>query len=206
VLQQAPYDLTLREAVGGHPLDGGVLVFDLPGPIVAAAGALGATANPYWVSTHQQLEARQVQVTLRAVPGGGPGAPERTLVTMTADLRPGVRRNVRASQWTAASMAGFTGVLTGAVLAKGAALVVSAAVLGPAAGVAAAAAGLSLLTYRRLYPSVLAKAEGEMRRALEAVAGAVRSEAVFGTLPGPATRATAVPAGNDADVSSLLVM
>jgi hypothetical protein len=141
VLQQAPYALALREAVGGHPLDGGVLVFDLPGPIVGASGAAASTVNFYWLGTHQQLEARQVQVTLRAVPGGGPGAPERTLVTMTADLRPGVRRNVRASQWIAGSVGSVGGVFTGAVLAKGAAIIASAAVLGPALGVAAAAAG-----------------------------------------------------------------
>jgi hypothetical protein len=126
---------------------------------------------------------------------------------MTADLRPGVRRNVRASQWIAGSVGSIGGVFTGAVLAKGAAIVASAAVLGPALGIAAAAAGLSLLGYRRLYPSVVTKSEGEMRGALEAVAGAVRSEAVFGTLPGPAVRPTAarVAGGND-DVSAFLVM
>src|SRR6476659_9410486 len=37
VLRQAPYELELRETVGEHPLDGGVLVFDLPGPIGGAS-------------------------------------------------------------------------------------------------------------------------------------------------------------------------
>ncbi|HUQ83191.1 MAG TPA: hypothetical protein VM076_18710 [Gemmatimonadaceae bacterium] len=47
-------------------------------------------------------------------------------------------------------------------------------------GVAAAVAGLSLLGYRKLYSGTLDKAQREMRDSLEAVASAVRSEAVFG--------------------------
>ena len=34
-LQAAPWSLTLRDTLGGHPLDGGVLVFDLPAMPVA---------------------------------------------------------------------------------------------------------------------------------------------------------------------------
>jgi hypothetical protein len=197
-LPQAPYDLRLRDAVGGHPLDGGVLVFDLPGAIVGSSGAAASAVNSYWIGTHHQLQARQLQVTLRAVPGETPGAAERTALTMTADLRPGVRGSVRTSQWTAGVAGGGTGLLTGAVLAKGVAVAASAAVLGPALGVGAAVAGLSLLWYRRLYPGVLRKAEDEMREALGAVASAVRSEAVFGVLPG-AGRAHLPPPGGAAD-------
>jgi len=176
VLRQSPYELELRETVGEHPLDGGVLVFDLPGPIVGAAGAAAGRVNSYWMATHQQLEARQVQLTLKALPGRA----DHTAVTMTADLRPGVRRNVRVSQWLAGVLGSGGGVLTGAVLAKGAAVAASVAVLAPAAGVGGVVAGLSLLAYRRLYSGTVLKAEREMRRALEAVASAIRSEAVFG--------------------------
>ena len=196
VLRQSPYELQLRTTVGEHPLDGGVIVFDLPGPILGMSGAASTALNMYWMGTHQQLEARQVQVTLRAVTG----AAERTAVTMTTDLRPGVRRNIRVNQWLAGIAGTGSGALTGALIAKGAAVAASAVVLAPAAGVAVAAAALSLLGLRKLYASTLHKAEREMRQALEAVASAIRSEAVFGappalTLPSTLTRdRSALPA------------
>ena len=183
VLQQAPYELLLRETVGPHPLDGGILVFDLPGPIVRSGGP-AARVHSFWMGLHRQLEARQVQVTLRPAPGE-PGQRGHTEVTMVADLRPGVRRNVRTSQWRAAFTGSGAFFLTTAVLTKGAAVAASATVLGPAVAVAAAVTAGSLLVYRRIYRRVLAKAEAEMRRALSAISAAVQSEAVFGVLPGP---------------------
>jgi hypothetical protein len=142
------------------------------------------------MGTHQQLEARQVQLTLRALPGD----PARTELTMTCDLRPGVRRNVRASQWIAGVMGGLGSTVTGAVLAKGAAVAASAAVLGPAAGVGVVLAGASLAWYRWLYPAVLGKARAEMQRALQAVASSLKAEMVFGTT---------APAHGDRAVSAL---
>jgi hypothetical protein len=176
--------LRLQETRGAHPLDGGVIVFALTGVVVGAANAPGAAAgaiNTYWMQTQQGLHARQLQVTLRALPG----APDRTEVTVTCDLRPGVRRNVRTAQWLAGALGGTTGVGTGAVLAKGAAVALSAGVLGPAVAVGLATLGASVWGWRRAYPNSLAKARGEILGALEAVAAAVQSEAVFGTLPGP---------------------
>ena len=197
-LQQSPYELRLRDAVGAHPLDGGVLVFDLPGPIVGAGGAPGSQVNFYWLGTHQQLEARQVQVTLRALPG----APARTELTMTADLRPGVRRNVRASQWIAGVVGSGAGLLAGGIAAKGAA-VIGAAVVGPAAAVGLGVAGLSIAWYRWLYPRTLEKATREMEGALLAVSAALRAEAVFGALPGPT--APPRPRGTGDDDLAVLV-
>ena len=182
ILQQAPYSLRLRETVGAHPLDGGVLVFDLPGPIVRATGVAASQVHFYWAGTHHQLEAHQVQITLRPLAG----TPARTELTMTADLRPGVRRNVRVSQWLAGTMGSFTGFFAGAVAAKTAAIA-SAAVLGPAAAAGLGVAALSLAWYRRLYPGTLRKATREMEGALAAVSAALRAEAVFGSLPGPLT-------------------
>jgi hypothetical protein len=162
-----------------------VIVFALTGAVVgvmnASGGAGAGNVNAYWMQTQQGLEARQLQVTLRALPG----APERTEVTVTCDLRPGVRRNVRVSQWLAGAAGSGTGFFTGAVLAKGAAVALSASVLGPAAAVGLAAVGASLWAYRYAYPGMLAKARREILGALEAVAAAVQSEEVFGTLPGP---------------------
>ena len=189
VLTQAPYELALRETVGAHPLDGGVIVFDLPGPIVGAGGQSATRLNFYWMGTHQQLEARQVQVTLRALAGD----PARTELTMSCDLRPGVRRNVRASQWIAGVLGGVGSTITGAVLAKGAAVAVSVGVLGPAAGAGVVLAGASLAWYRWLYPAVIGKARAEMRRALQAVAASLKAEVVFGPPSEPAARALRSP-------------
>ena len=175
VLQQMPFQLQLRETIGPHPLDGGVMVFDLPGRVVGAGGARAGEVNLYWMGTRQQLEAQQVQVTLRRH-GADAG---RTEVTMTCDLRSGVRRNVRTSQWLAGFLGGATGLGTAALAAKSAA-VVSAAVLGPASGVAIGVTALSLAWYRRLYPGTHGKAREEMRNALAAVSAMVRSEEVFG--------------------------
>jgi hypothetical protein len=197
VLQQAPYELQLRETVGAHPLDGGVIVFDLTGPIVGAGGAAASAVNFYWMGTHQQLQARQLQVTLRALPG----QPERTELTMTCDLRPGVRANIRASQWTAGAVASGGGLAVGAVLAKGSAVVASLAVLGPVAAIGVGAAAASLAFYRSYYPRVLRKARGEMLRALQAVGAAVQSEDVFGTLPGPGRTAR----GGGGDDGSIVI-
>jgi predicted Ser/Thr protein kinase len=188
VLQHAPYELQLRETLGAHPLDGGVIVFAFTGAVVgvmnASGGARAGNVNAYWMQTQQALEARQLQVTLRAVPGD----PQRTEVTVTCDLRPGVRPNVRVSQWLAGALGGGTGFFTGAILAKGAAVALSTAVLGPAAAVGLATVGVSLAAYRWAYPGIMDKARREILGALEAVAAAVQSEDVFGTLPGPGRR------------------
>jgi serine/threonine protein kinase len=171
-LPQAPYLLVVRETIGAHPLDGGVIVFDLPSvPVSASTGeSLG-----YWSALRRQLEARQVQVTLRPLPGD----PTRTEVTMTADLRPGVRRNVNTSKWIAGVFGGVGGGIGTAVLIKGAALVLGVAGAGGVA-VGAAIGGASLLSYRWLYRSTLNKARGEMLSALESIAAAMRAEDVFG--------------------------
>jgi predicted Ser/Thr protein kinase len=193
VLQQSPYELQLRETVGPHPLDGGIVVFDLTGKIVGLSGASAATVNRSWMALQQQLEARQVQLTLRGVPGR-PGQPEGTEVTMVADLRPGVLRNVRTSQWIGGLVGGGAGLFAGVILAKSADVALSTAV-GAAAAVALAVAGGCLYLYRKYYPSVLRKAEDEMRQALVATSAALQSESVFGLMPGTARHGRGTPTG-----------
>jgi predicted Ser/Thr protein kinase len=179
VLQQLPYALKLRDSIGGHPLDGGVVVFDLPGVVVGAGGALASQMNWYWMGTHQQLEAKQVQVTLRDDGARG------TEVTMTCDLRPGVRRNVLASKWIAGMGGATAGVFSTLTLAK----VLGTAALamtGAGGGIAVATVAASLWWYRWLYVGVLDKSRKEMRGALEGVAASVQSETIFGA-PVPST-------------------
>ena len=169
-----------------------------------SGGASARVMNFFWMGLHQQLEAHQVQVTLRPAPGEA-GQRGHTEVTMVADLRPGVRRNVRTSQWTAAFTGGGAGALTAAVIAKGTAVLASVAALAPAAVVAVGVAAASILAYRRIYPRVLAKAEGEMRRALTAISAAVQSETVFGVLPGPGTTQRGTPDDGDDGAAAVLL-
>lgn len=192
VLQQGPYELRLRETVGGHPLDGGVLVFDLPGTVWTLT-SMYTDRNSYWTSARQALEAAQVQVTLRSLPGD----PARTELTMMCDLRPGVRRNVQASRLFTAG-GGVIGVLLGGAAGSAAAVTTSlgaGVLVGLPAAAGAAVVGLGTLAwYRWLYRHEAGKARDEMRRALEGVAASIRAERVFGSVPGPA-----LPRMGDAD-------
>ena len=197
ILQQTPYELKLRATVGAHPLDGGVIVFDLPGEVMSVTGVTSGHMNRYWTATRLYLEASQLQVTMRPVAGGAPGAPDRTEVTMTADLRPGVRRNVRASQWSGGITGASLGLAATAIGAKGAAVAASAAVLGPAIGIGAVAAGLCMYAYRRFYSGTLSRVQREMRQALEAIASSIQAEEVFGTVPGSVRPLPARPPEGD---------
>ena len=206
ILQQSPYELKLRATVGAHPLDGGVIVFDLPGEVMSMTGVTSGHLNRYWTATRLYLEASQLQVTMRAVAGGTPGALERTEVTMTADLRPGVRRNVRASQLTGGVVGGGLGLAATVIGAKGAAVAASAAVLGPAIGIGAVAAGLAMYAYRRFYSGTLSRVQREMRQALEAIASSIQSEEVFGTVPGSVRPAPVRPMEDDDGSAAIITM
>ena len=60
VLQASPFSLVLRDTLGGHPLDGGVLVFDLPAM---------ADANYKWTWTRYGVYVPEARVTLEPLPG-----------------------------------------------------------------------------------------------------------------------------------------
>jgi hypothetical protein len=181
-------------------------VFDLPGEVMSMTGVTSGHMNRYWTATRLYLEASQLQVTMRPVVGDARGAPERTEVTMTADLRPGVRRNVRASQWSGGVVGGSLGLGALAIGAKGAAVAASAAVLGPALGIAAVAAGLSMYAYRRFYSGTLARVQREMRQALEAIASSIQAEEVFGTVPGSVRLQPARPPEEDDGSAAVMGM
>ncbi len=173
-LQQSPWELTLKDPVGGHPLDGGVLVFDLPGMM---GTAMAYNMSFTWLGLRHQLEAKQVQVTLRPAPG----VQSSTEVTMYTDLRPGVRRNVNAASWWAGG-SGVAGALIGAGLGAKLLAGIAAITIGlPALGVGAAATVGAFAAYRLSYRSAVGKAREEMGRALDAVAASVRSQSLFGT-------------------------
>ena len=172
LLQRDPFSLQLREIIGGHPLDGGVMVFDLPGKI-----ELGVTTSTTakWVNTRQYLEARQVQVTIKQL------GPSRTEVSMFVDLRPGVKPNAAASGILSGMLGAIGSGLTAAVAIKigGAAIAVAA----PPAIAFLGIGGLTAAWYSWFYKRCIDKAAREMSDALAAIEGSMRAEEVFGGRP-----------------------
>jgi hypothetical protein len=176
-----PYALELRAPIGGHPLDGGVLVFDLPGTVSMLETS---NTNTSWYATRHVLEAAQLQVTLKAVSG----ASDATEVTVFCDLRPGVRRNVLASGWTAGILGGVASVFGAAAASAAAetALAISMFTVSvPAVVAGLSVTGLSVLGYRWMYRYYMNRARGELTKALDAIDGGIQSEELFGALPGP---------------------
>lgn len=173
VLQREPFSLMLRETIGGHPLDGGVLVFDLPGSMM-----MGVTVSPTakWVGTRQQLEAKQVQVTVKAR-GGDQGGTE---VSMFVDLRPGVKANATVSGVISGMVGAAGAFISGGVAIQAAGAFGLATVGAPALLTGLVAAGLGSVWYRWLYPATLKKSAKEMRDALDAVDGSLVAQEVFG--------------------------
>jgi hypothetical protein len=174
VLPQGPFELSLREVVGGHPLDGGVMVFAFPGEMSVLG--VGSGINMTWYGTRMQLEAATCQFTLREAPGA-PGASE---LTMYVDLRPGVRRNVNASAWLSGAFGSIAGGLGGVIGTKTLAALGALGGLGAGVAVAGVVALGSVALYRGSYRNAVRRAQQEMTRALDAVANSLRAEDVFG--------------------------
>jgi hypothetical protein len=176
-----PYALELRAPIGGHPLDGGVLVFDLPGTVSMFETAV---ANTTWYATRHALEAAQLQVTLRPVPGTS----DATEVTVFCDLRPGVRRNVLAAAWMAGTFGGLGSIFAAGVasgVAEAALVITMFTVAVPAVLAGISVTGLTVLGYRAMYRHYVNRARKELTRALDAIEGGIQSEALFGVLSPP---------------------
>ena len=187
-LQGAPWLMTLEDTLGGHPLDGGTLVFSLP-PMT--------DGNYRWTWTRYGVYVPEVRVTLAAIPGD----PQSCEVTMTVDIRKGLVPNLWGYGVLSAGGAGITGIIAGAIAKKALALT-GAAIAGP--GVAAAGvAGLGLLMAAgAIYRWELRKMTDELRSALAAIEGAMRAFDVFGENP-PPPPPLAPPSG---DVGSLVII
>jgi eukaryotic-like serine/threonine-protein kinase len=172
-LQRHPFALTLLRTVGGHPLDGGVLVFRLPGRATMVADTPDDIQRQ-WMGIRHQLKAEDVQVMLRQIEGD----PDACQVTMFVDLRPGLRRNVNTATLLGGGLAGVTATFA-AMGAKVLALTALGAV-GFSAGLAAAAGAAMLLAYRPLYRRVARKAASELSVAMDAIESALQVDSVFG--------------------------
>ncbi len=166
-LQAAPFSLSLRDTFGGHPLDGGVLVFDLP----------AATIDPgyRWSWTRYGAYIKEVRMTIGTIAGD----PKQCEVTITVDLRDGLSANLAASMGISGG-GGAVGGVVGAIIAKKAFAMIGAALFGPAVG-GAMLMGLGILSCcGPVYRWELAKATAELDAALAAVDTAIRSTDIFG--------------------------
>lgn len=170
-LQAKPFSLSLRETLGGHPLDGGILVFEIPKPGFA-------DANYKWTWARQGAFSPEARVTLAAVPGD----PRACEVSMQIDLRRGLGPNL-AGYVAGVGGTGMIGALIGLVIGKAGLSLAGAALLGPAL-VGAAVAGLGAMALlRRVYRWGLGRGSGELDAALAAVNASMQAVDIFGDPP-----------------------
>ncbi len=169
--QGSPWLLSLRDTIGGHPLDGGVLEFELPAMV---------DGSYKWTWTRYGVYAPEVRVTLAPVPGD----PRACEVTMSVDLRPGLTPNMIGYGVIASSVSGVSGLI-GAVIAKKALVMAGVALLGPAVGVAAVLGLAALAASGPCYRWEIRKAGAEMQAALAAIETSLRSIDIFGSAPPP---------------------
>lgn len=169
-----PYGMTLVDSLGGLPLEGGVLVFQIPRMSMAST-----TVSSSFSYAATCVDLLQLHVSLRAVKRGEKTGCE---VTFRGDLRTSTRRNV----WAGLGISGGGGVL-GAIV-SGAVVVATGAVLPLAlAGVAVGVAGLGGATaagYGALYRYYLKKMISELETLLKVIDTSVRTGGAF-RLPQP---------------------
>jgi serine/threonine protein kinase len=170
-LQAAPWLLSLKETLGGHPLDGGVLVFGI-------ADMVGG--NYKWTWTRYGIYVPEIRVTLGAVPGDSRACE----VTMTVDLRKGLKPNLWGYGIIAGTF-GAGGAAIGAAVGKVAMALAGAALGGPAlAGAVVVGVGV-MASAGPLYRWEIRKAIKEMEDALTAIDASMRAFDIFGEAPPP---------------------
>jgi len=170
-LQAAPYSLALRDTLGGHPIDGGVLVFDLPAMV---------DGSYKWTWTRYGVYVPEVRVTLATVPGD----PRACEVSIHADLRRGLTANI-AGYAAVIGAGGGGGAAIGGVIGVKALALAGAAVMGPALA-GAMVLGVGAMTLAGpIYRWEIRKTVEELTGALTAVDTAIRSLDIFGENPPP---------------------
>jgi hypothetical protein len=182
-----PWDLTFRDTVGGHPLDGGVLTFTVRE--ISTGDYMGvATMSTlrYYLSV---VDAYQLRVTLHPLATD----PRRCEVTITADLRSGVKKNAKVGMGIGLGLGGGSAAVGIALSAAKGALLLAAPI-----GLAAflAVGGLMIGTYRWTFRWGLKRARRELEHMLDALQASVRSQDVFGA---PSPVPIAPPRGPDDD-------
>jgi hypothetical protein len=164
-----PYGMSLVDSIGGMPLEGGVLVFEIPRMTMANSAA--STPFSY---TATVVDLLQLHVSLRAANQGQRAACE---VTFRGDLRTSTRRNVWAGIGVSGLGGGF-GALLGTSASLVAGMILPLAVVAGAVGVAcfgaAGAAG-----YGAMYRYYLRKMIRELETLLKMVDTSARTGGAF---------------------------
>lgn len=166
--QNPSFRLTLKDQIGPHPLDGGILVFRLPDMDASGAAGLKFTWLRYG------LYATELRATIR------PREQDRhaTEVTVVADLRPGLSPNVWGYGMLSASATAGAGIVGGVIGAK--AMALGGILLGGPIAVSALAAGaLAISASRAFYRWEGTRATQELEELLQAVEGTLRTRSVF---------------------------
>ncbi|MBX7118857.1 MAG: hypothetical protein K1X31_07640, partial [Gemmatimonadaceae bacterium] len=186
--QGTPFRLTLRDQLGAHPLDGGILVFKLPDMDA------GQMSFPFmWL--RYGLYAKEIRVTLRPLDADR-GACE---VTCVADLRPGLGMNVWGYGGMTAGIAGGAGAAGFGIGLK--ALALSGALLAaPVAITALAASAVTIAAGRAFYRAEFRWSSTELEELLRAVETSLRSRSVFDEDPPVLPPPSAAPGGPGGDV------
>lgn len=184
VFTAGPYHLKVRETVNGHPLDGGILRFDIPNLYKAITDGTVpsgvASAGTLIYRCSGQLDLNVLNVTLKA--RGNATSPECEVV-VTGDLRDGQRKNLKWAYW---SIAGTSTGFGGAALGVGIKVMGGLALATPlVAGVAGLAAFAAMLGYRAAFRHALKKAREEIDKMLLALQQQLDSQALFGEIPVP---------------------
>jgi predicted Ser/Thr protein kinase len=174
VFPAAPWNLTFRDTVGGHPLDGGVLTWSMREMVASEYMSGGAFSSlRYYLSV---VDAYQLRATLHPVAGD----PRKCEVRVTADLRPGLRKNARIGLGLGAGL-GSAGAAVGigAALAAGLGAASLPIALAALVVVGGGMVGLMRVSFRW----GLTRARRELEHLLDAVGAHARSQDVFGAPP-----------------------
>ena len=200
-----PYLLTVKETVNGHPLDGGILRFEIPSlSVVMSRGTVGPMADKTHGLIYQcsgSLDLTLLNVTLKA--RGTPAQPECEVV-VSGDLRDGQRKNLRVAYWTTGGVSSLLGAGALAVAAKVLGSLALATPVGLGVGVLTALA--TAVTYRSSFRRALGKAHVEIDSMIRALQQTLDRDSLFGgqqpqppaPLPGGASA--------DADAAAMLMI
>ncbi|MEO7363092.1 MAG: hypothetical protein ABI120_22355, partial [Gemmatimonadaceae bacterium] len=179
VFTAPPFSVKLRDTVGGHPLDGGIMVFDVPMITMTSSMYYGGHGFSMFNYRMTQVAVDRLNVIMKPVANSS-----QCEVTVYGDLREGLRKNWRYDKW----FSGGSGAI-GAAIGGGvglAALSLGALAVVTATGGAALLGGLALVSYRALYRYALKKANDELVQLVSAIDENIRAQSVFGTGSGTA--------------------
>ncbi|MGV3708403.1 MAG: serine/threonine-protein kinase [Gemmatimonas sp.] len=181
VFTNFPFSLKLRDTVGGHPLDGGVMVFDVNIMRMMNMTTYENSQVTPFNYRMTQLAVERINATIRAVGRTG----DECEVTVYCDLRQGLRKNWTVDKWLA-GLSGAGGAFGGTVFGLAGLSLGGLAALTGAGGAVLLGAG-ALGAYRLLYRSALKHGRKELDNLLRAIDEEMRVASVFG-ISGAANR------------------